>query len=242
MAGTLKSLAFFNGVRLWEYAITLRAPPLPGNEVRKGGLSRPRGLLNPRSRGFVCEPYVVTSVEPQTAVGDLSRQVTKTLQMLQTQDLLIGQSQTLGYLSWVQHEEEFVEVDGIVAGGAAATVPYTGAGFAPAVGQRVLLRGPDGEGFVTSITAAGGGNIQVNLQRDTLDRDSSGDPVVEDVDIDTAWRVYLVRYYFPRTVFEQMDDPEVDSRAEDSYSLAVRYTFSSESPVQYAALYAMDLT
>lgn len=232
------TVAFFNGVRLWKNAKTLRAEPI--NTIgRAGGLSKKRGRIKPRSPSGLWDIMVSTSIPPVTEISTLvGRQATHHLEVLQTQERLNDECRSYGYVSWVVDEEHKLDVAGSETGGPNVVVDYTGAGFTAVVGQDVLFRNPStGEGFVTRIEALpGAGQMTVDLQAYDLDRELVA------VDITSGWDILLVAYYFPFAGFERMVWQEVPSQGEDKHSMNVQYAFVSESPAVYRTAYVRDLT
>jgi hypothetical protein len=161
--------------------------------------------------------------------------------MLETQKRLVEQSISYGDISWVVDEDQVLDVSGAETGGANVVVEVDDySGFTPVVGQYVLLRNPvTGDGFVAEVEAVGAGapyNITVDLQQTDVNRNT------EDVNITSAWKVYLTAYHFPMAVFMRSQWTEVPSQAEDKYAFHVSYQFQAESDVVYKASYLPDLT
>lgn len=232
------TVAFFNGVRLWKNAKSLRAEP--GAQVgRVGGLGKRHGRIKVRSPNALYDVSVFTSIPPVTEISTtVGRQATHHLEVLQTQARLVAQSRSHGYISWVVDESHKLDVSGSVAGGANKTVAYAGSGFVPAAGDYVLFRNPTtGDGFVTQVESIpGAGQILVDLQSRDLDRNLAS------VDITAGWDILLTAYHFPYAGFERMVWREVPSQGEDKHSMDVQYTFASETDAVYATAYVRDLT
>lgn len=244
--------AFYKGTMLWQYAKALRAAPIAGAANVKMGLSRRRARIASRSPNF---SYALSVSTFQAVVGDttnpyfpgpatltgVGRQVTKQIYVAKTHEFLIdntGGDKGLGYLAWVEDDSEVLAVAAPTPGGAAATVTHSGAGFAPAVGDLVLLRNATtGAGFVTTVLSTPtSSTFTCNLQRHSATRPlGSETPTPENVDITTAWTILKVAYYYDRVMFMGMNPEEITSMGEDKVAMDLSYTFQSESGILYAA-------
>ena len=232
------TVCFYNGVRLWKNAMTLRANPRSGAPSTKIGLGKKKGRVYPRSPNNFYEIMVSTSVPPVTAISTaVGRQATHHLYMLQTQKRLVDQSRSYGYLSWVVDEEYVLTVSGGPYAGANQVVSYTGSGFVPASGQYVLVRNAStGDGFVTQVEGTGVNTLTIDCQNRNLDR------ALASVSVTAGWKIYLVAYHYPYTMFLNMAWGEAESQGEDKHSMNVQYVFESESDVVNASAYDLDLT
>lgn len=244
-------LAFFNGVRLWQTALNARERPATGAETRKSGLSRTRGLMNPRNPNFTSTISVSTTVLPidgdtpnsKAAFSGYTRQATRMIYILKTLKQLRDQSMSFGDVAWVEDEDEYASITG---------GPYTGAtgvtlsapGFTPASGDYVLWRNPaTGDGFVTAVAGYAGSVLSTTLQSYTLERDrTTGLPILQDRTITSSWLCYRVAYYWPRSSPILMDDPPAPARAEDKYAMNVSWQFVSETDAVFSTNLSVDLT
>lgn len=244
-------LAFYNGVRLWQTALNARERPATGAEVRKAGLSRTRGLINPRSPNFTSTVVVATTILPiggdvpnaKPALSGYNRQTTRMIYLLKTLKQLRDQSANYGDVAWVEDEDEVATITGGPYTGV-APVALSAPGFTPASGGLVLWRNPaNGDGFVTSTIGWSGGALTTHLQSYTLERSrTTGLPIMADRTITSSWLCYRVGYYWERSSPILMDDPPAPSRAEDKYSINVTWQFVTEADAQYDTGLSVDLT
>lgn len=216
--GTNKAV-FFKGIRLWKGLKYWRPVPASQAQGDKAGISRKLGRLSHRSPNFLYDIIVHTSVPPVTAIGDLGRQESLNVTMLQVLKALVEASTPPGDLAWVQDITEKLDITGVTPPGSypdSGTIAYTDGtkGFTPAVGDLVLIRQAGGpNGFVTTLTAASPGSISCVL----------------DEAIDASWEVLLVRYYFPECKFSQFTPWEATTQAEDSVAFDMGYLFRSQA-------------
>lgn len=258
MATTNDSVAFWKGVRLWQYAKCLRVQPAPAGAISpKPGLSRRRARLDSRSPSFAYQimvPCWAPSISgdhggSRAALSGMGRQVTRQVYVSKTLEFLIdnsGGTAGPGYLAWIEDESEYLTVAAPASGGTTVQVQYSGAGFAPATGNLVLFRNKTtGAGFVTTVTATAAGptRITVNLQRHSAERDpATGEPVAEDVDVTTDWTIHKVAYYYDKVAFASMSDPEVPTQVEDKAIFNIAYQFLSEGGILYPSAYSPDFS
>lgn len=249
----MASAAFWKGVRCWQFAKCLRVQPQPGALQPKVGLDKVRARIDARSPNFVYQilvPCWMRAVDGDNGVASLSgqgRQVTRQIYMGKTLEFFVDNAQALGQLAWVEDTSDVLAVAAGASGGTDVDVTYTAATYDPSAGDLVLFRNPNtGEGFVTTITLVGAKppyTMRVNLQRPTVARNTStGEPVMEDVDITTDWEILKVSYYYDKVAFSSMSDPEVPTMVEDKTVLNCAYTFMAEAGIVYPASLSPDFT
>lgn len=237
----MSTACYYNGVRLWQNGMTLRANPRTMVQNTKAGLARKKGRLYPRSPNSMYEIQVMTSIPPVTEIDTtVGRQATHHLYMLQTQKALVDQARAFGYVSWVVDDAFKNDVSSVAGTGASAVITLSSfAGFTPTVGCYVLVRNPTtGAGFVSPVTVVGSGppyTIAVACQAPDLDR------TLQDVTVTSAWDVLLTAYHFPYSQYMQVGWTETPSQGEDKHGTA-QWRFISESDVVYDTSYALDLT
>lgn len=226
-------VVYFNGVRLWEWLKHWKPTPTRGAPIRKTGVARKLSKQNPHSPNFTYEIAVHTSVRPVTALAGthLGRQETFNLQMLQTEQKLIEQSDGHGYLAWVQDNSWSITPTAVINPGSfpgtgtiqhGVSPPYT-----PAVGNLILLRNPTtGDGFVSPILSLGTNEFQLSFAQS----------------VSTSWRAMLVEFYFPEAVFENLQGWESASQAEDRHTFNATYLFTATAHLVYPSGYTVDLT
>ena len=236
----MSTCCYFNGVRLWKNASTLRANPRTSGAMSKIGLGKKRARMYPRSPNALYDISVMTSVPPVTQISaTVGRQATHHLYMLQTEALLVDQGRGYGHLAWVV-DNDTNDLTGSNAGGAAQTIALASyAGFTPVTGDYLLFRNPvTGDGFVTVATAVGAGppyTVQCNMVRTGLDRAD------ENVATTSAWEVLRVAYYFPYAQYQQVGWTETPSQAEDKHGTC-QWRFISEANALYPTTSLLDLT
>lgn len=230
----MATACFFNGVRLWQNAKTLRAVPSAQGAAAKTGMSRIRGRVNNRSPNHLYDITVFTSIPPVTQISaNYGRQATHHLYNLQVQKMLVEQSRSFGHLAWVVDDSKKLSVASAATGGPNVSVTFSNfTAWTPVVNDLILFRNPvTGDGFVTVVEAVGAAppyTVQVDLQRTGLDRDTIA------VDLTTAWKAYLVAYYFPMSQFLQPVWRDVPSQGEDKHSFDVQWQFRSEEHAVWA--------
>lgn len=250
------SAAFWKGVRCWQFAKCLRVQPAASGIQPKIGAGRRRARLSTRSPNFAYQIVVpcwmaavsgdhAKSVAALTGAG---RQVTRQIYVSKTLEMFMEQSGGAygpGDLAWVEDIDDVLPVGLAAGGGEDVVVTYTPGTYAPAVGDLVLFRNPaDGSGFVTTITGHVGSptyTMTVDLQRPTAERDeTTGEFILQDVDITTDWEILRVSYYYPSCVFQSMNDAEVPSQVEDKWVQNISYQFMAEKGIVYPAAMTPD--
>jgi hypothetical protein len=249
------SAVFWKGVRCWQFASHLR-PSAIGNAPTKAGASRRRGRVSGRSPSFLYNLAVQAWVPAiggdhhgsKAGFSGTSYQTTKRIYLDATLEQFVnnsGRTAGLGQLAWVDDLDQSLNVTNTGPGGPGVAMAVTETGsWTPAVGDLVVMLNPStGEGFVSPVLNYGAGNIGVNAQRYSYERDpTDGEPVLKQQGWTTAWIGYRVDYYYDKAEFVNMVDNGPPGRSEDRWSPAVQYQFRSESGITYPAAWVPDLT
>lgn len=250
-------IAFWKGVRLWQFASTLRATP-SGQSQGKAGASRRRGRLDNRGPSWLYTLSVVSWIptlggdhaSAKSQFAGRGKQVTRQVYSAKTLELFIDNSaldKGLGQVAWVEDADNYRTVTGAHAGGSAAVVTTSAAPSAwePGVGDLIVVANPStGEGFATACTGYSAGSVQFDAFRYTNDRNQSdGEPVTEAQPIAASgWRIYDCAYYYDKAKFLQMVDPPPGSSGVDRWSANITYTFMSETGIIIPSSYTLDFT
>lgn len=232
-----KKCFFWKGVRVLGSLKSWKPYAIPQNAIERSGTSRVMGTMGVRSRNYLYDIRVKTAVNPKETmtVGgnsdlDIGPQGVLNLTFLQWQALIVGLAggpDALGDLSWCEDDAQKLTVSSVAPPGGypgSGVVTYTGSGFTPTVGEKVLLRKKtNGHGFVTEITAVGGSTFTAILNEA----------------VDSTWEVYLIRFYYPDTAFVQVDGYETETQVDDKWIPDLTTAFRSKSHPAYPASYLL---
>lgn len=233
-----KKCFFWKGVRVLGSLKSWKPIAIPQSPIERTGTSREMGKLAVRSRNYLYDIKVRTSVSPRSTltVGgnsdlDIGPQGVLNLTVLQWQAQMVGLAygaDGLGDLSWCEDDAQKLTVTGKTNPGTypgTGTVQYTGAGFTPTAGEKVLLRNKTtGHGFVTQVIGTGAGSFTASFSEALAD---------------TGWEVYLIRFYYPSTAYLQMEGYENETQSEDKWIPDLTISFKSQSHPAYPSAYAI---
>lgn len=233
MAG--RKCFFWKGIRVLGSLITWKPVGLPQSPIEKQGTARELGELGVRSRNYLYDIPVSTSVSPQEVL-DLGNDLTlgpqgvKQLVFLQFQKSCIQISRTLGPLSWCEDDDQRLDISAVitlpVSYPGQVNLMVSGAGFTPVVGMYVLVREKtSGEGFVGPVMAYAAPSLTV------------GDCPFE---ITIDYEVFLIRFSFPDTAFISTDPGDLESQIDDKWIPMLKTIFKSKAHPVYPNAYVIE--
>ena len=114
----MSKAVYFKGVRLWQHLRYWNAYANRTGEMAFQGVKQAGIHLNPESPNFNREITVHTTIEPVTAIDDLSQQATVHAAILQKEVGLLAVSDSLGDLAWVEDITQKGSVSGAETAGA----------------------------------------------------------------------------------------------------------------------------
>jgi hypothetical protein len=233
-----KKCFFWKGVRVLGALKSWKPYAIPQSQIERQGTSRVMGAMGGRSRNYLYDIQVRTSVSPRVTltVGgnsdlDIGPQGVLNLTFLQWQAQIVGLAagtDFLGDLAWCEDDEQMLTVTGRTNPGSypgVGTIVYTGSGFTPTVGEKVLIRNKTtGHGFVTEVISAPGGSFTASFREAV---DASG------------WTVYLIRFYYPDTAYNRVEGYENETQSDDKWIPDLTVSFKSQSHPAYPTSYAI---